>query len=176
MLLDKLPYNECVKFILDTTFAYDKIKDPDDETVTSYGITRKENDLILQSLDALLHLTNNRHLCDEIARNNGLDVLLDIYKHFTDNTNIKLILNKIVTNMTSCQHLIENFYKSGWIYLLSNWQNDSDLRIQILASTALTNLDRDDHFAFKYPPKVYPLHPKGKYHQKPDLDLIFVHG
>ncbi len=176
IMLDKLSHSECVQFVLDTTFAYDKIRDPDDEIVTSYGITRKDNDLILQSLDALLHLSKKQEICLEMAHCEALDLLVDIHKHFAQNTNIKLIINKIVTNMTSCPNLVEYFHKSGWIYLLSVWQNDDDLRIQILASTALTNLDRDDHFAFKYPPKVYPLYPKGKYHKKPELDLIFVHG
>lgn len=66
IMLDQLSHNECVQFVLDTTFAYDKIRDPDDEIMTSYGITRKENDLILQSLDALLHLSTNKKICNEV--------------------------------------------------------------------------------------------------------------
>lgn len=168
-MLNSLSHHECVEHVLDTIFAYDKVKDPDDETFSYGGITRQENDLIIQSMDALLHLTTKKELCKEIAKNNGLELLLAIYKHFDHNMNVKLILNKIVSNMTSCHTICEEFHKSGWIYLLSHWQNHEDLRIQVLASTALSNLDRDDPYAFSYPTKVYPLYPRGKYHKKPEM-------
>lgn len=64
-----LKNNRCVKFILETTSAFENIKDPDHET--SLHEMHHENDHILESLDHLLHLTTNPELCVKIAENNG---------------------------------------------------------------------------------------------------------
>lgn len=174
-MLDKLKDNACVKFILETTSAFENMKDPDHDA--SLHELHHENDHILESLDHLLHLTTKPELCQKIAENDGLEIILDIYKNFKDNTDIRMILTKIVTNMTTSQdNIIDFFFKSGWIYLLSNWQQDADLRIQVLASTSLNNLDKFDTSGFVYRPKLYPLHPRGKINEKPALDIIFVHG
>lgn len=102
---------------------------------------------------------------------------MDIYKNFKDDANIRMILSKIVTNMTSsAPSIIDYFFKSGWIYLLSSWQQDEDLRIQVLASTSLHNLDKYDTSGFSYQPKLYPLYPRCNINEKPALDVIFVHG
>lgn len=78
--------------------------------------------------------------------------------------------------MTSAPSIVDYFHKSGWIYLLSNWQRDADLRVQVFASTSLNNLDAFDTSKFTYPPRLYPLYPRGKINEKPAMDLIFVHG
>lgn len=167
--------SKCVKFILDTTKAFESIKDPDHDA--SLHELHHENDHIMESLDHLLHLTTKPELCMNIAEHNGLEIILDIYKNFVDDSHIKMILTKIVTNMTSAhEKIVDYFFKSGWIYLLSNWQQDDDLRIQVLASTALNNLDKYDTSGFVYQPKLYPLYPRGKINEKPALDIIFVHG
>lgn len=175
-LFDSMKDNKCVKFILDTTNAFESLKDPDHET--SLHELHHETDHIIQSLDHFLHLTKQPDTCSEIAKNNGLEILLDIYKNFKENIDIKMILSKIVTNMSSGRgdDILDYFYKSGWIYILSNWKSDEDLRIQVFASTSLNNLDKFDNTKFKYRPKLYPLYPREKMFKKPDLDLIFVHG
>lgn len=166
----------CVKFILEKTSAYENIKDVDHET--SLHELDHENDHIIESLDHFVHLTNNPELSFRIAEHDGLEIMLDIYKNFADNINIKMILSKIITNMTSSRNdkIIDHFFKSGWIYLLSKWQHDDDLRIQVFASTSLNNLDKYDTSGFVYQPKLYPLYPRGKINEKPALDIIFVHG
>lgn len=166
-----------MKFILETTSAFENIKDPDHET-SLHEMHNHEDDHILQSLDHFLHLTNNPDLSLRLAEQGGLEIILDIYKNFTDNVDIKMILAKIVTNMTSANDsaIIDHFFKSGWIYLLSNWQQDEDLRIQVLTSTSLNNLDKFDTSGFVYQPKLYPLYPRGKINENPSLDIIFVHG
>lgn len=175
-MLDHLSDDECVQFILDRMFSFEKVKEPDDDGILYHGYSR-HNDLIVQMLDALLHLTTKPEICDAISKMGVLEMLLEIYKHFENNLVVKLVLNKIITNMTSCPNLLEYFHKSGWLYMLSIWQMDEDLRIQVLSSTALTNLERSDPFDdFLYKPKVYPLHPLGKCLKTPEMDLIFVHG
>ncbi|CRL02310.1 CLUMA_CG015381, isoform A [Clunio marinus] len=174
-MLEKMKDNPCVKFIFETTSAFENIKDVDHET--SFHDFHHENDHIHQSLDHLLHLTNDPRLCLKIAEHDGLDIILDIYKTFKDNIDIKMILTKIITNMSSSHDtMIDYFHKSGWLYLLSNWQCDEDLRIQVLASTSLHNLDKYDNSSFIYRPKLYPLYPRTKINKDPAVDVIFVHG
>lgn len=175
-LFESMKDNRCVKFILETTSAFENIKDPDHETSLREAHDH-EDDHILESLDHLMHLTTNPETCLKIATNGGLEIILDIYKNFIDNIDIRMILTKIVTNMTSShESIIDYFFKSGWIYLLSDWQHDADLRIQVLAATSLNNLDKYDTSGFVYQPKLYPLYPRGKINEKPALDVIFVHG
>lgn len=175
-MFDCMKDNRCVKFILETTSAFENIKDVDHET-SFHEASHHEHDHILESLEHFVHLTTNKELNLRIAEQDGLGILLDIHKNFQDNFDIKMILAKIVTNMTSSSELITSyFFKSGWIHLLSNWQRDDDLRFQVFASTALNNLDKYDSSNFKYQPKLYPLYPRGKINEKPALDLIFVHG
>lgn len=174
-MFEVMQKDPCVKFIFDTASAFENIKDVDHET--SLHELHHENDHILESLDHLLHLTTKPELSLQIAENDGLEILLDIYQNFKDNSDIKMIVTKIVTKMTSANNnVVDYFFKSGWLSLLSNWQHDEDLRIQVLASTALNNLDKYDTSGFVYQPKLYPLYPRGRINEKPALDLIFVHG
>lgn len=174
-MFEDMKKDPCVKFILDTTKAFENIKDVENET--SLLELHHENDHILESLDHLLHLTMRPEMSLKIAEHDGLEILLDIYKNFKDSFDIKMIVAKIVTKMTSANNnIIDYFFKSGWIYLLSNWQLDDDLRIQVFASTSLNNLDKYDTSGFVYRPKLYPLYPRGRLNEKPALDIIFVHG
>lgn len=176
-LLENLGNFPCVKFILDNTHAFENIRDVDHDA--SPNDLHEENDHIIESLDHLLHLTNNPEISRKIAENDGLELLTDIFKNFetSDMLDIRVILAKVVTNMSSAHEMMPKFFhKSGWIYLLSKWQLDNDLRIQVLASTGLHNLDKFDKSLFVYQPKLYPLHPRGRINKDPDLDVIFVHG
>lgn len=175
-MFETLKDDRCVKFAIESMRPFEHIKDVDSDA--SIHEFHHENDHIFESLDHLVHITNNPELSFRIAQNDGLEVLLDIYRSFQDNSNIKMILSKIVTNMTSAnnEQVVDYFFKSGWIYLLSNWQSDDDLRIQVFASTSLNNLDKHDTSGFIYQPKLYPLYPRGKINEKPALDLVFVHG
>lgn len=174
-MFESMKEDKCVKFILETTDTFEAIKDPDSDA--SLHELSHENDHILESLDHFLHLTTKPELSLTLAERGGLDIMLDIHKNFPDNFDIQMIIAKIVTNMTSAAPtIIDHFYKSGWIYLLSNWQRDADLRVQVFASTSLNNLDAYDTSNFTYPPKLYPLYPRGRINEKPAMDVIFVHG
>lgn len=50
------------------------------------------------------------------------------------------------------------------------------MRIKVTASKCLSNLDTDDPRSFRYPAKVYPLHPLHRIKHNPDLDIVFIHG
>lgn len=175
-MLKSMEKSTCVKFILQTTSAFQNIKDDHDSSLHEL---HHENDHILQSLDHFLHLTTKPEFCMNIVELGGLEILKDILRSFQNNIDIKLIINKIITNMSSVQgtSIIDHLFKSGWISLLSQWQQEDDLRIQVLSSTALHNLDKFDASNFIYQPKLYPLYPRGDlYLKSPALDIIFVHG
>lgn len=176
-MLEKMKNNKCVKFILETTSAFEKIKDHENET-SLHELHHDEDDQILQSLDHFLHLTTKHENCLEIVTHDGLEILIDIYKNFQDSFDIKMILCKVITNISSVTStsILDHLFKSGWIYLMTKWQNDEDLRIQVFASTFLNNLDKYDKSKYIYQPKLYPLYPRGKISKKSDLDLVFVHG
>lgn len=175
ILFEEIEDSPCVKFILENTKAFENIRDVDHDA--SLIDLHEDNDHIIESLDHFVHLTNHPEYSLKLAQNGGLEILSDIHKHFENNFDIKMILNKIVTNISSAHETVcDYFHKSGWIYLLSKWQNDSDLRIQVLAATGLSNLDKFDKSKFVYQPKLYPLYPRGRINEKPALDIIFVHG
>jgi protein SERAC1 len=174
-LFESIENSPCIKFIFENTKAFENIRDVDHDA--SLIDLHEENDHIIESLDHFVHLSNNPENSLKIAQNGGLEILSDIHRHFEGNFDIRMILTKIVTNMSSAHESITDyFHKSGWIYLLSRWQVDSDLRIQVLASTGLSNLDKFDKSNFIYQPKLYPLYPRGRLNAQPDADLIFVHG
>jgi hypothetical protein len=169
--------NRCVKFILETTSAFENIKDHDHETSLHELHHQDEDDHILQSLNHFLHLTTKAENSIEIAQKGGLEILIDIHKNYSkENFDIKMILCKIITNMSSAADVLDYLFTSGWIWVMANWQEDEDLRIQVFASTFLNNLDKYDKLKFIYKPKLYPLYPRGKNNEKNDLDLVFVHG
>lgn len=37
-------------------------------------------------------------------------------------------------------------------------------------------MDLDDVNRFEYQPRIYPLYPKNRCRQKPEVDIVFVHG
>lgn len=176
LLFESMMDNKCVKFILETTRPFENLVDADH--ATSLHEVHHETDQIIRSLDHFLHITKESNTSMTIAENGGLDILLDIYKNFKDNIDIKMILSKIMTNMSATSDkILDYLFKTGWIYILSSWNNDEDdLRIQVFASTCLNNLDKFDLNRFRYQPKLYPLYPREKMYKKPDLDLLFVHG
>lgn len=168
--------NPCVKFILETTSAFENIKDHDHETSLHELHHQDEDDHILQSLNHFLHLTTKPENCIEIAERGGLEILINIHKNYSgDNFDIKMILCKIVTNMSSAD-VLDYLFKSGWVWVMAKLQEDEDLRIQVFASTFLNNLDKYDKLKYVYKPKLYPLYPRGIVNEKTDLDLVFVHG
>jgi protein SERAC1 len=173
-IFEDMKKHKCVKFILETTKAFEFLKDPDHDA--SPLELAHENDHILESLDHFLHLTTKPDVSTAIVERGGLEILLDIQKNFPDSFEIQMIIGKIVTNMTSAPMIADYFFKSGWISLLSQWQRDADLRIQVFASTSLNNLDKFDTSNFTYQPRIYPLYPRGKINEKPEIDVIFVHG
>lgn len=121
-------------------------------------------------------LTNGLSYFQIIAAG-GLERLMEIFKIFRDNMEIKLKLCQIVTNMSLCKDRQYDFFVTGWITILASWSRDVDIRINVTSNKALSNLDTDTNGnRFMYKSKIYPLHPRQRTKMEPQLDIVFVHG
>lgn len=178
-LIEKLaPDNNCAAYVLEHTFTAHQIKEPvgDDGVDYRLYVSRFENEQLKQALSALVHLTTVEQNCRKIIDAGGLLELIEVEKLYSNNIDIKLILSRIVANLSVYGDCSYDFFATGWINILSKWQKDVDMRMQVTTDLTLSNLDRDDPNSFSYESNVYPLYPKGRRKNKPDLDVIFVHG
>ncbi|XP_065086920.1 protein SERAC1 isoform X2 [Ochlerotatus camptorhynchus] len=178
-LIEKLaPDNNCAAYVLEHTFTSHQIKEPvgDDGVDYRLYVSRFENEQLKQALSALVHLTTVEQNCRKIIDAGGLLELIEVEKLYTDNIDIKLLLSRIIANLSVCGDCGYDFFATGWISILSKWQKDVDMRMQVTTDLTLSNLDRDDPNSFSYESNVYPLYPKGRSKNKPDLDVVFIHG
>lgn len=182
-LLELLSPHKCAEYALEQTFGSSgHIREPDGDEVT-YQInpSRFEYDQLKQALSALVHLTGlvgaeGKQHCRRIVDSGGLLALLEAEKLFHDDIDMKLLISRLVANLSSCEGLSYEFYASGWVGILARWRRDVDMRMQVTADLTLENLDQDDPNGFRYASKIYPLHPRGRQHAKPAVDVVFVHG
>lgn len=178
-LVEKLaPDNNCAAYVLEHTFTSHQIKEPvgDDGVDYRLYVSRFENEQLKQALSALVHLTTVEQNCRKIIDAGGLLELIEVEKLYTDNIDIKLILSRIIANLSVSGDCGYDFFATGWISILSKWQKDVDMRMQVTTDLTLSNLDRDDPNSFSYESNVYPLYPKGRTENKPALDVVFIHG
>lgn len=171
-LLKQLKPNKCVDYILRTLFDT-KIKEPDDYYLK---FIRYDTQLMQQCLEAILHLTNTKDICNDILANKGLEILLEIEKICKDDINMKIILSKIISNLSICPNSNWHFYVSGWLHILSRWRSSNDMRLNVTAGVALTNLDSDDPNRYFYGPNLFLLYPSVRSPMKPEVDIVFIHG
>lgn len=102
---------------------------------------------------------------------------MDMYKIFRDSMDIKLKLCQIVTNMSLCQDRQYDFFVTGWVAILAAWGRNVDIRLNVTANKALSNLDKDSNDNRRmYKSKIYPLYPRMRTKSEPQLDIVFVHG
>lgn len=117
---------------------------------------------------------SNCHL--QIIEAGGLVTVMEMYKIFSEHLEIRFLLSKIIANLSVCSDKAEDFFVTGWVGVLAKWTTHMDMRIRVVASKSLCNLDLDDYFQCLYPYRVYPLYPRHRTQQKPEMDVIFVHG
>ncbi|XP_062712602.1 protein SERAC1-like [Aedes albopictus] len=177
-LIEKLAPDRCAEYALEHTFTSHQIKEPVGDDVVDHRlyVSRFENEQLKQALNALVHLTTVEENCRKIIEAGGLMELIEVEKLYSDNIDMKLTLARIIANLSVHGDRAYDFFASGWINILSKWQKDVDMRMQVTTDLTLSNLDRDDPNSFSYEYNVYPLYPKGRRKNKPDVDVIFVHG
>uniref|UniRef100_A0A2M3ZG89 Protein SERAC1 n=1 Tax=Anopheles braziliensis TaxID=58242 RepID=A0A2M3ZG89_9DIPT len=182
-LLELLAPHKCAVYALEQTFGSSgHIREPDGDEVTyQMSPSRFEYDQLKQSLSALVHLTGlmgdeGKENCRRIIESGGLLQLIEVEKLFQNDIDMKLLVSRVVANLSSFEGLGYEFFASGWLHILARWKRDVDMRIQVTADLTLENLDQDDPNGFRYAPKVYPLHPRGRQQAKPAVDVVFIHG
>lgn len=145
-------------------------------TYSGVPVTRQEYDFLRKCLEALYHLTQDKQVAEALIKQGFLPTLLEVLKLFHGDMNLRFLLAKIIANFSICQEYYYDFFVTGWIGVLSRWTRNPDIRIQATAAKALANLDVDDIYPNEYRAKVYPLYPLIRSRQKPQLDVIFIHG
>lgn len=182
-LLELLAPHKCAVYALEQTFGSSgHIREPDGDEVTyQMSPSRFEYDQLKQSLSALVHLTGlmgeeGKENCRRIIESGGLLQLIEVEKLFQNDIDMKLLVSRVVANLSAFEGRGYEFFASGWLHILARWKRDVDMRIQVTADLTLENLDQDDPNGFRYAPKVYPLHPRGRQQAKPAVDVVFIHG
>lgn len=132
---------------------------------------------MLKELIAFLHhITKTVSVAEEFLSKGGLVHLLELKKIFNEDNESLSTLCKVLANLSLVNNCVEDFFMSGWIRVLVEWQKGVDLRLQVIAAKTMANLDYDDPNYTPYPPNIYPLHPRMRTRHKPKADIVFVHG
>lgn len=145
-------------------------------TANGLSVTRLEYDFLRKCLEAIYHLSQDKNVSDEMIRLGFLKTLMEILKVFHDDINLRFLLAKIIANLSVCDEYYNDFFCTGWIGVLSRWTRNPDIRVQATAAKSLANLDIEDISGNEYRAKVYPLYPLIRSRQKPQLDVVFIHG
>lgn len=184
-LIEHLVPDHCAEYVLGHTFGSQQVKEPVGDDGVHYPVNSAalEHDQMKQALSALVHLTTVEENCRKIIQAGGLLTLIEVEKLYQDDIDMKLTLSRIIANLSvgsdadgDDDDRSYDFFASGWLNILSRWQKDIDMRMQVTTDLTLSNLDRDDPNCFTYESNVYPLYPKSRRENKPDVDVVFVHG
>lgn len=182
--LRRLEPNQCLmrfnttafdKFSILKEYTYSKrIHTPIDGS--KVAVTRQEYEFLRKCLEALYHLTQDLDVAQTLLQHGFLQTLMEILKLFHADATMRFLLAKIIANFSVCHSFYNDFFVTGWIGVLARWTRNPDIRIQATAAKALANLDVDDTYPSEYRSKIYPLYPLMRSRQKPQLDVIFIHG
>lgn len=140
------------------------------------SITPQEFEFIVQCLHVFFHVTRDLKQAQKLIDRGFLQTLIEVQKLFHSNTEVSYLLAKVLSNLSLCPGMAEHFFVTGWVGLLASMSRHPDIRVQVTAAKALSNMDESDFNHFQYPSRVYPLYPKFCSMQKPEVDIVFVHG
>ncbi|XP_046831134.1 protein SERAC1 [Vespa crabro] len=135
------------------------------------------NEELLQNcVQTIYHHSSLEQYSKDIVNANGLQILMLIYKIFSDNIDMCIILANILSNISLHTEYLDDFFRSGWLSILVTWSKNKDIRLSVPAGCALANLDIDKNKHIKYHRHVYLLHPLHRTDTTSKLDVIFLHG
>lgn len=179
-MLEKLLPSGCVQHFFSKYFTVSDIKEIEMGEFTSRDFNVKDMtpiiDLLKECVAFLYHITKNEKMSKQIINDGGLITLMELEKIFKNDNETLATLCKTMANLSLAEDCVNDFFISGWVTILANWRNHPDLRLQVIASKALANLDYDDIETHHYPPNIFPLYPRKRQMSKPKADVIFVHG
>lgn len=140
-------------------------------------ITQPEFVCLTQCLNVVLHVTRDVLRARELIGAGFLQTLMEVQKLFPRNVEMQFLLAKVMANLSLAGNaVVDDMFVTGWVGVLAEMSRNPDLRVQVTAAKALTNLDADDYNGFGYTSRVYPLYPKFCCRQRPAVDVVFVHG
>ncbi|XP_014602802.1 PREDICTED: protein SERAC1-like [Polistes canadensis] len=135
------------------------------------------NEELLQNcVQAIYHHSSLEQYSKDIVNAGGLEILMLIYKIFSNNIEMCTILANILSNISLHTEYLDDFFRSGWFGILVAWSKNKDIRLSVPAGCALANLDIDKNKHIKYPRHVYLLHPLHRTDTPSKLDVVFLHG
>lgn len=140
-------------------------------------ITQPEFVFLTQCLNVVLHVTRDVQRARELLAAGFLQTLMEVHKLFARNVEMQFLLARVMANLSLAGgRVVDDAFATGWVGVLAQMARNPDLRVQVTAAKALTNLDADDFNGFGYTARVYPLYPKFCSRQRPAVDVVFVHG
>ncbi|KAF7390170.1 hypothetical protein HZH68_012027 [Vespula germanica] len=135
------------------------------------------NEELLQNcVQTIYHHSSLEQYSKDIVNADGLRILMLIYKIFSNDIEMCVILANILSNISLHTEYLDDFFRSGWFSILVTWSKNKDIRLSVPAGCALANLDIDKNKHIKYHRHVYLLHPLHRTDTTSKLDVIFLHG
>ncbi|XP_055694540.1 protein SERAC1 [Lutzomyia longipalpis] len=180
-LFENVQSNKCAATLLQKTFGKYEFQEvePSQEVlhyVKGFPKMGTELELLKQCIDVLSHLSEYKDVAERIIAEGGLMHLMEIYKIFRDDFEMKLKICKVIANLSVCSQKFKDFFITGWITILAQWTRHEDMRICVTSAKTLRNLDTDDSTYCLYKSKIYPLYPLWRRKKRPEVDVVFVHG
>lgn len=149
-------------------------------------ITQPEFVCLTQCLHVMFHVTRDPQRAGQLIDVGFLQTLMEVYKLFHRNVEMLFLLSKVLVNLSLAVRaapgrngggrVVDDVFATGWVGVLAEMSRHPDLRVQVTAAKALTNMDADDHNGYAYRSRVYPLYPLFCSRRRPDVDVVFVHG
>lgn len=82
-ILETMTPNRCVEHALESRLLPYHVNDPDGDTVSDgVHLTKKESEILQQTLDALIHLTTFKELCEKVRFDLNIRIHNDFYNFF----------------------------------------------------------------------------------------------
>ncbi|XP_032663066.1 protein SERAC1 isoform X2 [Odontomachus brunneus] len=152
-----------------------------DHDLTSMGlsvapVTVWDNTLLKSCVQAICHHSSLEEYSKHLVDAGALPILTAIQKICKDDTEVCILLARIISNVSLHSEYLENIFESGWIGILSHWSRSDDIRLSAQAYRALANLDAEGNEGAKYPRRIYLLHPLHRNHAATKMDVVFLHG
>lgn len=147
------------------------------QPLASCKITQPEFVCLTQCLHVMFHVSRDPAQARRLIDAGLLQTLMEVHKLFHRNVEMQFLLAKVLANVAlAAGDVLHDVFCTGWVGVLAQMARNPDLRVQVTAAKALTNLDADDHNGFAYTSRVYPLYPQFCSRRRPAVDVVFVHG
>ncbi|ELU05994.1 hypothetical protein CAPTEDRAFT_73042, partial [Capitella teleta] len=147
------------------------------EFLEPHPVERSLKQRYLLYLQVLLNHSKIPEHCRKIVRQHGLLALRRVYDDQAENRHIVYYIGKILANISLHEDLHRPLIEAGWLTIFAEWMKGNDLQLNLLATKALINLDRD----YEAPSGVmldgvYQYHPQCRTRSPAHVDIVFIPG